>query len=300
MVRRFKLRICRAIATTLQSCRSKDPSTLPQDPVPSLFSSVHAPSAFISHSCPPPSHDGATGLPPPPNFKWQKEDEWHVIAQIHQQSPPRLKINNSSDEDLTFPTPPLPPSSAEKNRRRRNKKKKNIPSKLRLSTSSADSGWFSSDCGAGDEEETETLVSSSISDSSSNLPHRRTKRRVIPNYKRTKRAVVRSPPSTAVETEIPARLSTFKKLIPCTVDGKVKESFAIVKRSEDPYEDFKNSMMDMIVEKQIFEQKDLEQLLQCFLSLNSRDYHGIIVRAFYEIWEAIFSAEASALSDHHR
>lgn len=81
----------------------------------------------------------------------------------------------------------------------------------------------------------------------------------------------------------------FKKLIPCTVDGKVKESFAIVKKSEDPYEDFKSSMMDMIFEKQMFEEKELEQLLQCFLSLNSRHYHGIIVEAFSEIWETMFS-----------
>ncbi|KAK6152898.1 hypothetical protein DH2020_012537 [Rehmannia glutinosa] len=94
--------------------------------------------------------------------------------------------------------------------------------------------------------------------------------------------------------ETPARLSVFKKLIPCTVDGKVKESFAVVKRSEDPYGDFKRSMMDMILEKQMFEQRDLEQLLQCFLSLNSRDYHGIIVQAFSEIWEAIFFSPASS------
>lgn len=81
----------------------------------------------------------------------------------------------------------------------------------------------------------------------------------------------------------------LKKLIPCTVDGKVKESFAVVKKSEDPYEDFKNSMMDMILEKQMFDEKDLEQLLQCFLSLNSRHYHGIIVQAFCEIWDTIFT-----------
>lgn len=80
----------------------------------------------------------------------------------------------------------------------------------------------------------------------------------------------------------------FKKLIPCTVEGKVRDSFAIVKKSDDPYEDFKRSMIEMILEKQMFEEKDLEQLLQCFLSLNSRHYHGIIVEAFADIWEAMF------------
>ncbi|KAI3451721.1 hypothetical protein Pfo_008386 [Paulownia fortunei] len=355
MAKRFKLRICRVIATTFQSCRSKDPSILPEDPVPS-FSRLnpndknhghrrpsfkhHVSSAFISI--------GACGLPPnkqtpddhlkgtrSQEFKWRKEEKWHVVAKICEQPTPRRKICSSSEDDLSFsqPMPPAPPpSSAEKNRRRGKKKKKknNVPScRLRMSTSSADSGWFSSEGGAGagderDEEETETLVSSSLSfstDSSSefnphsqlqpiretqpfttNLPHRRNKRRVS---KRTKRGVLRPPSAAsaaAAEVEIPARLSMFKKLIPCTVEGKVKESFAIVKRSEDPYKDFKNSMMDMILEKQMFDPKDLEQLLQCFLSLNSRHYHGIIIQAFSEIWESIFSPLGSkpSIQNHRR
>jgi uncharacterized protein (TIGR01568 family) len=72
-------------------------------------------------------------------------------------------------------------------------------------------------------------------------------------------------------------------------NNKVKESYAVVKRTEDPYEDFKRSMLEMILEKQMFETKDLEELLHCFLSLNSRMYHGIIVEAFSEIWEVLFS-----------
>lgn len=298
MAKRFKLRICRVIATTLQSCRSKDPSNLPQDPVPSFsplpkistihFSNSpaaafnhHVSSAFISINCDLPSKEGTQ----PPQFKWQREDKWHVVAKVRQ---PRHKVYNSDADDLTFTQPP----QAEKKIRRRGKKKKNIPCRLRLSTSSADSGWFSSD-GAAAEEETETLVSSSPNSSEFNhlhtigetqpLPQRRSKRRTA--GKRTEHGSSRP----AAEGEIPARLSMFKKLIPCTVDGKVKESFAIVKKSEDPYEDFKSSMMDMIFEKQMFEEKELEQLLQCFLSLNSRHYHGIIVEAFSEIWETMFS-----------
>lgn len=91
-----------------------------------------------------------------------------------------------------------------------------------------------------------------------------------------------------METAAPARLSVFQRLIPCTVEGKVRESFAVVKKSEDPYEDFKRSMMEMILEKQMFDERELEQLLHCFLSLNSREHHGVIVEAFAEIWEALF------------
>lgn len=69
----------------------------------------------------------------------------------------------------------------------------------------------------------------------------------------------------------------------------MRDSFAVVKKSEDPYEDFKRSMMDMIWEKQMFEEGDLEQLLQCFLSLNSPRHHKVIVDAFAEIWNAMFA-----------
>ncbi|KAE8100217.1 hypothetical protein FH972_018141 [Carpinus fangiana] len=88
---------------------------------------------------------------------------------------------------------------------------------------------------------------------------------------------------------ISASASALRRMIACTVHGtKVRESFAVVKRTEDPYEDFKRSMLEMILEKQIFETKDLEELLRCFLSLNSRLYHGVIVEAFSEIWELLF------------
>nr|XP_023926913.1 transcription repressor OFP7-like [Quercus suber] len=69
---------------------------------------------------------------------------------------------------------------------------------------------------------------------------------------------------------------------------KVRESYAVVKKTENPYEDFKRSMLEMILEKQMFETKDLEELLHCFLSLNSRVHHGVIVEAFSEIWEILF------------
>ncbi|KAK9164105.1 hypothetical protein Syun_005007 [Stephania yunnanensis] len=82
----------------------------------------------------------------------------------------------------------------------------------------------------------------------------------------------------------PARLSRF-----CSIEGKVRESFAVVKRSVEPLEDFKRSMVEMILEKEMVEVGELEELLRCFLSLNSRDHHGVIVEAFAEIYEAMFS-----------
>nr|GMD83318.1 transcription repressor OFP8-like [Ipomoea batatas] len=69
----------------------------------------------------------------------------------------------------------------------------------------------------------------------------------------------------------------------------LSDSFAVVKRSSDPYGDFRASMLEMILEKQMFGAKDLEKLLECFLSLNSDHHHGVIIHVFTEICEALFS-----------
>lgn len=67
------------------------------------------------------------------------------------------------------------------------------------------------------------------------------------------------------------------------------ESVAVEKDSDDPYVDFRQSMLQMILEKEIYSKDELRQLLNCFLQLNSPYYHGIIVRAFTEIWHCVFS-----------
>ncbi|KAL3536047.1 hypothetical protein ACH5RR_004508 [Cinchona calisaya] len=72
--------------------------------------------------------------------------------------------------------------------------------------------------------------------------------------------------------------------------GKIGgESVAVEKDSRDPYLDFRQSMLHMILEKEIYSKDDLKELLNCFLELNSPYYHGIIVRAFTEIWNGVFS-----------
>ncbi|XP_073274600.1 transcription repressor OFP6-like [Primulina huaijiensis] len=74
------------------------------------------------------------------------------------------------------------------------------------------------------------------------------------------------------------------------------ESVAVEKDSDDPYLDFRHSMLQMILEKQIYAKDDLKELLNCFLQLNSPYYHGIIVRAFTEIWNGVSSIRPNASS----
>ncbi|CAN0847381.1 Transcription repressor OFP6, partial [Linum grandiflorum] len=74
------------------------------------------------------------------------------------------------------------------------------------------------------------------------------------------------------------------------------ESMAVEKESDDPYLDFRQSMLQMILEKEIYSKEELRELLNCFLQLNSPYHHGIIVRAFSEIWNSVLSVKAGGAS----
>ena len=79
--------------------------------------------------------------------------------------------------------------------------------------------------------------------------------------------------------------------------GKIEgESVAVEKESDDPYLDFRQSMLQMILENEIYSKDDLRELLTCFLQLNSPYHHGNIVRAFTEIWNGVFSVKSSSLA----
>ncbi|XP_039118063.1 transcription repressor OFP8-like [Dioscorea cayenensis subsp. rotundata] len=69
----------------------------------------------------------------------------------------------------------------------------------------------------------------------------------------------------------------------------VGESVAVEKDSSEPYLDFRESMVQMIVENQIYGWDDLRELLHSLLSLNSPQYHPLILRAFSDVCHAIFS-----------
>ncbi|KAJ6682100.1 hypothetical protein OIU74_020363 [Salix koriyanagi] len=293
MAKRFKFKFSRVIS--FRSCRSKDPFSLTLNPVPSFLrfpvnhnsiiinnpapsqppsskprqhSSIkrHVSSVFTSMGCGHRSEssarylsetDRAKSSQPTGNFHREKGGEYDAVAKLlDDDSSPRRKISTT----------------------------------LR-STSSADSGlFFSGDENVINVEETETLVSSSRSfstDSPSEFnPHFETIREYP--FKRAKRGRKakggvskkgtrrrgRKARNSSDGSLSPARLSMFQWLVPCTVEGKVRGSFAVVKKSDDPYEDFKRSMMEMILEKEMFEEKDVEQLLHCFLSLNLREHHG--------------------------
>ncbi|KAL9660995.1 hypothetical protein QQ045_025814 [Rhodiola kirilowii] len=68
-----------------------------------------------------------------------------------------------------------------------------------------------------------------------------------------------------------------------TTSSAIGSSVATEKASDDPYNDFRQSMLQMIFEKEMCSRDELQELLNCFLKMNSADHHNLIVRAFTEI-----------------
>nr|XP_015638699.1 uncharacterized protein LOC9269429 [Oryza sativa Japonica Group] len=66
-------------------------------------------------------------------------------------------------------------------------------------------------------------------------------------------------------------------------------SMAVVKRSHNPYADFRSSMVEMVVERRICGADAMGDLLMSYLSLNSRRHHPAILAAFEDVWEAVFA-----------
>ncbi|CAK9197435.1 unnamed protein product [Sphagnum troendelagicum] len=93
-----------------------------------------------------------------------------------------------------------------------------------------------------------------------------------------------------INVESPSQTTTPQDMtiIRNELHGLVKESVAVVKSSYDPYKDFRESMIEMIVEKDVQETGDLEELLQCYLSLNEVEYHTVIVNVFTDVWRELF------------
>lgn len=81
----------------------------------------------------------------------------------------------------------------------------------------------------------------------------------------------------------------------CNNGRVVRESVPVTVDSAEPYEDFRESMVQMIVEKEIYAWDDLNELLHQFLSLNSPSHHPLILHAFADLWTGLFSPPSPCL-----
>ncbi|XP_058764890.1 transcription repressor OFP5-like [Vicia villosa] len=62
------------------------------------------------------------------------------------------------------------------------------------------------------------------------------------------------------------------------------DSFAVIKCSLNPKQDFRDSMIEMIEEKRISKAEEMEELLACYLTLNADEYHDMIIKVFRQVW----------------
>lgn len=63
---------------------------------------------------------------------------------------------------------------------------------------------------------------------------------------------------------------------------------AMEKSSFDPRQDFRESIVQMIMANKIHEAKDLRRLLNYYLTMNSDDFRGIILEVFHDVCTDLF------------
>lgn len=75
-----------------------------------------------------------------------------------------------------------------------------------------------------------------------------------------------------------------------------KESVITAMASDDPYQDFRESMKEMVEAHRLKEWPQLEELLHCYLSLNEKETHKIIILAFVDLLMHIMSRDKEGFS----
>ncbi|MED6134965.1 hypothetical protein PIB30_041937 [Stylosanthes scabra] len=73
-------------------------------------------------------------------------------------------------------------------------------------------------------------------------------------------------------------------LLPLPKGSSSEDRFAVIKCSLDPRQDFRDSMIEMIIEKRIRNPEEMEELLACYLTLNADEYHDLIIQVFRQVW----------------
>lgn len=96
----------------------------------------------------------------------------------------------------------------------------------------------------------------------------------------TRKAAPSASPVRRQPSGIKLRVNSSPRL---AVHGR-RRSMVVLKASKDPRRDFRESMVEMISQYNIRESNDLEELLACYLLLNSDDHHHLIINVFKQIW----------------
>lgn len=76
---------------------------------------------------------------------------------------------------------------------------------------------------------------------------------------------------------------SFSASLPKDVGGIYADSLCVVKYSIDPFLDLKESIVEMIRNVGVRDWEDMEQLVHCYIVLNSSEIHGFIIDAFLSL-----------------
>ncbi|XVE64515.1 hypothetical protein DITRI_Ditri07aG0106600 [Diplodiscus trichospermus] len=76
---------------------------------------------------------------------------------------------------------------------------------------------------------------------------------------------------------------SFSATLPSDVSGVFAGCICAVKLSKDPYSDVRESILDMIDDAGIRDWNAIEELVYCYIALNSPEVHQIIVNAFLSL-----------------
>jgi uncharacterized protein (TIGR01568 family) len=151
-----------------------------------------------------------------------------------------------------------------------------------------------------DGDDTETFLSSRSLVSSDSSVFYAYRKMLLPPSKnkshlrrqRRRRRCCRRPSASCMETcgAGAVREPGFRPLVATATAAaveQVRKGLAVVKRSRDPYGDFRESMVEMIMGRQVFGAAELERLLRSYLLLNAPRFHPVILQAFSDVWVVI-------------
>ncbi|KAK7275934.1 hypothetical protein RIF29_17061 [Crotalaria pallida] len=76
---------------------------------------------------------------------------------------------------------------------------------------------------------------------------------------------------------------SFSAKIPNDVHGAFAHSLCAVRYSDNPFVDIRNSILEMIDNVGVHDWDEMEELVYCYIALNSPELHGIICQAFLSV-----------------
>ncbi|KAI8565165.1 hypothetical protein RHMOL_Rhmol03G0239600 [Rhododendron molle] len=80
---------------------------------------------------------------------------------------------------------------------------------------------------------------------------------------------------------------SFSASLPEDVTGDIADSICVVKYSDDPFWDIRVSILEMIQSVGVRDWKEMEELVYCYIVLNSPEVHQFIEDAFLSLCSSV-------------